>query len=263
MLNDGSAPTIARRLTAAPPLDIEAAYGAAALSHDPGERLVADALDSLTWLSECAVAFAFTVDERGLVEVTMLNCAPGHDRRAAAAVVQRLRQLEAIDPFSPRRAAECRASVMSAADVGGLDAYARSMYGQRLRRFGYGAPLSLYLWRADRIVAGVTLLRGCDAPPFDVTTVRLLRQLQPLLEEAFGFVAEPYVPAAPPVSLATTLTAREAEVARLVGRGASNAEIAATLAVSEVTVKAHLTKVYSKLGVRSRTQLALAMGDAA
>jgi DNA-binding CsgD family transcriptional regulator len=257
MLKEGSAPVRSHAVR----IDPEAAYEAAALSHDPGERLLANALDSLTWLSACTVAFALTVDERDLVEVTLLHCVPGHDRREAAALISRLQQLEAIDPFSPRRAATCRASVMSVADIGGVDAYARSMYGQRLRRYGYGAPLVVYLWRGDRIVAGVTLLRACDSPPFDAATVRLVRQLQPLLEDGFGFAARPCSSA--PHAEAPALTTREAEVARLVTRGSSNAEIAETLCVSEVTVKAHLTKVYAKLGVRSRTQLAVAMGDAA
>ena len=243
-------------------LDPEAAFAAAAGSRDPGERLLAQMLQSLGWFAECALTISFTVNERGLGEPGMMHCAPGRDRREAAALVGRLQQLEPIDPFSPRRAAACRATVMSAADVGGPDAYAQSMHGQRLRAYGYGAPLVLYLWRDGRIVAGVGLLRESHAPPFDATAVRLVRQLQPLLEHAFGLAAEPPAPLAGAGALAAGLTAREAEVARLVAGGASNAAIARSLCVSEATVKAHLTRVYAKLGVRSRTQLAVVMGDA-
>lgn len=53
------------------------------------------------------------------------------------------------------------------------------------------------------------------------------------------------------------LTPREGAVARLVGGGWSNDEIAHQLGVTEHTVKKHLTRVMSKLGMRNRTQVAL------
>lgn len=52
------------------------------------------------------------------------------------------------------------------------------------------------------------------------------------------------------------LTPQEQEIARAVGEGLSNAEAAAALYVSRKTVEAHLTRVYRKLGLRSRTELA-------
>jgi len=53
------------------------------------------------------------------------------------------------------------------------------------------------------------------------------------------------------------LSEREIQVARLVAGGASNKEIASQLAITERTVKAHLTAVFEKLSLRDRLQLSL------
>lgn len=53
------------------------------------------------------------------------------------------------------------------------------------------------------------------------------------------------------------LTAREVEVLRLVTSGDANKQIARKLGITERTVKAHLTRIFSAIGVASRTQAAL------
>jgi LuxR family maltose regulon positive regulatory protein len=57
-----------------------------------------------------------------------------------------------------------------------------------------------------------------------------------------------------PGELPDPLTAREVEIMRLICKGFSNPEIARELVVSLNTVKKHTSNIYSKLGVRSRTQ---------
>jgi DNA-binding NarL/FixJ family response regulator len=60
----------------------------------------------------------------------------------------------------------------------------------------------------------------------------------------------------------TTLTEREREVAEAVGSGVSNADIAASLFMSEATVKAHVSRLLTKLGVANRVQIAILVHDA-
>jgi|SRR5215510_1911681 len=53
------------------------------------------------------------------------------------------------------------------------------------------------------------------------------------------------------------LTDRELEIVRLVASGCKNKEVGATLAISERTVKTHLTNIFQKLGVRDRVGLVM------
>jgi DNA-binding NarL/FixJ family response regulator len=58
------------------------------------------------------------------------------------------------------------------------------------------------------------------------------------------------------------LTDREREVAAAIGSGASNAEVAASLFMSEATVKAHVSRLFAKLDVTNRVQIAIVVHDA-
>ncbi|WP_019630071.1 response regulator [Actinomadura atramentaria] len=71
------------------------------------------------------------------------------------------------------------------------------------------------------------------------------------------FAARPAAP--PPARLSLDgVTAREREVLALVGRGMSNAEIAAELTISAATAKAHVARLLAKLAARDRVQLVIA-----
>jgi DNA-binding NarL/FixJ family response regulator len=59
-----------------------------------------------------------------------------------------------------------------------------------------------------------------------------------------------------------SLTDREREVATAVASGASNAEIAASLFMSEATVKAHVSRLLTKLAVSNRVHIAILVHDA-
>jgi DNA-binding NarL/FixJ family response regulator/class 3 adenylate cyclase len=116
-----------------------------------------------------------------------------------------------------------------------------------------------YVYEALRAGASGFLLK--DVPPEQlVEGIRAVASGDALLAPAVTRrVIEEFV-RRPPESVRTPppelddLTAREAEILRLLARGLSNAEIAKELVVSETTVKTHVAHVLMKLGLRDRVQ---------
>jgi DNA-binding NarL/FixJ family response regulator len=121
--------------------------------------------------------------------------------------------------------------------------------------------LDEYAFSAIKAGAAAFLLK--DAPPEDLlaairtvhagdsvvapsTTRRLLDRFAAVLPDAPGSAAEDRL---------SGLTEREREVLVLVGRGRTNAEIAAELVVAEATVKTHVGRLLAKTGSRDRVQL--------
>src|ERR687888_121871 len=60
-----------------------------------------------------------------------------------------------------------------------------------------------------------------------------------------------------PRGVSAELTARELDVAALIGEGKANKEIALQLGIGERTARTHVSNILRKLGLTSRTQLAL------
>jgi DNA-binding NarL/FixJ family response regulator len=75
-----------------------------------------------------------------------------------------------------------------------------------------------------------------------------------LREITDGNVVHRYEPRARPGTASCPLTGRELQILRYVAMGHTNSRIAATLWVTEQTVKFHLSNIYRKLGVANRTE---------
>ena len=112
----------------------------------------------------------------------------------------------------------------------------------------------------DAVRAGASGFLLKDIPPADlVHAVRVVARGDALLAPSLTrrlleqFAATPR--RAPEASLLERLTPREQEVVRLVASGLSNAEIGATLFLSEATVKTYVSRLLAKLDVRDRVQL--------
>ncbi|MBE2317282.1 hypothetical protein DVA67_014970 [Solirubrobacter sp. CPCC 204708] len=166
-----------------------------------------------------------------------------------------LSRARTFDPFAPSRWNRGAATVVGPADVGGQDALARSSYGAFLAAHGVGTQVSVFFRDGGRIAGAMLLFRRRDDPPLTQAESVLLRRVQPFLELALAYGGRAVEPAATEPLLASGLTPRQIEVARLAAAGATNAEIARALFVSIPTVKTHMNQVLAKLGLRSRTEL--------
>ena len=142
-------------------------------------------------------------------------------------------ELDGVEALARMRAASpgVRALVFTA-----FDTDERILGAVRAGAQGYllkGAPRD-ELFRAVRVVSqGGSLLQP-------VVASKLLQRMSS--------------PAAPPPAAAGALTAREAQVLRLLAHGRANKEIAAELVISERTVKFHVSSILAKLGAGNRTE---------
>ena len=138
---------------------------------------------------------------------------------------------------------------------------------KRLKAQGERAPrvlvlttfdLDEYVFEALRAGAGGFMLK--DAPPRQLAeAVRTVAAGESLLAPAVTKrLIERYVSRPPADTVRrerfAELTERELEVLKLLTRGLSNVEIGERLFLSAATVKTHVTRVLSKLGVRDRVQ---------
>lgn len=120
--------------------------------------------------------------------------------------------------------------------------------------------------RAIRAGAQGYLVHGRFSPDELADAIRTVHRggthLSPTVAPAlFDLVrAEPDL-VAPPDPVRASLTEREVEVMNLIVTGRTNAQIAESLFVSEKTVKNHINRAYTKLGVTSRAEaMALWLG---
>ncbi|MFF7991589.1 response regulator [Kitasatospora xanthocidica] len=101
----------------------------------------------------------------------------------------------------------------------------------------------------ETILDGVRIVAAGDALIAPGITRRLIGE----------FAARPDAGAAdrPRRAVTGSVTEREREVLTLVGRGLSNTEIAAELTISVATAKAHVARLFTKLGARDRVHLVI------
>jgi DNA-binding CsgD family transcriptional regulator len=204
------------------------AYAAAAGSEDPLLRLAAHALRATVAVAPATAAAFVRVSRRGTAEHAVSLEAAHADPAFVDACARRL--------------AEPRSTRASPVDA-------------------QGDTVTMTLRSAGIVVAAIVLAR--EHPWFGPDETTALRRIQPLIEQAYLCAVEPRGQSVRETLRGRGLTPRQADVAELAGRGATNAEIARSLHVSEATVKTHMSRVFEKAGVPSRTRLALLLGGRA
>ncbi|MEN0012114.1 MAG: AAA family ATPase [Solirubrobacteraceae bacterium] len=122
------------------------------------------------------------------------------------------------------------------------EARARLAYGQRLRRSRKRVEAR------EQLGAALDLFDALGADPWSQQARREMGASAPTLrrDEAFD---------------PSALTPHEEQIAELVVGGASNKEVAGAMFLSPKTIETHLSRIYRKLGVGSRTQLAARLRD--
>ena len=199
----------------------------------------------------------FTIYAQGLSELIEAAARAGAAERAAAAL-RRLAEMTQASGTDWGAGLRARAEALLSAD----DA-AEALYREAIERLGR-TRVRVELARAH-LLYGEWLRRQnrrLDAREHLRTAHEMLSDMG---VEAFAERARRELRATGAQALKRTtgtpdvLTAQEALIARLASQGASNPEIAAQLFISPATVAYHLRKVFTKLGISSRSQLAPAL----
>ncbi len=175
--------------------------------------------------------------ESGIGKTALLGYAEGH---AEGMTVLRCAGVEAVLAADQRQADDLFAQALGHHDHR-VPPYERARtqlaYGERLRR--------------DRRIAEARLQLRRALDTFDGVSTRLWAERARGELRATGETVRKR-----DLSSLDTLTSQERRVARLVAAGASNKDVAAQLFLSSRTVEYHLGKVFTKLGVASRVELA-------
>jgi DNA-binding CsgD family transcriptional regulator len=214
-----------------------------------GDGLVAEGLDSLPegihhWRAtyvESLLALG-RLDDAAVVAAQLADHAAQHDDVSVRAETARAEGLVAA-ARGDREAAAAAFGAGLELDVPGSRPFARARLelaaGGNLRRAGKRRAAAVLLAQAAA---------GFDALGAAPWAVRCAREA-----EACGLRPRPRTAGH---DRDRELTAQERLVARLVAGGRTNREVAGELVISAKTVEHHLGRVYAKLGVRSRTELA-------
>jgi DNA-binding CsgD family transcriptional regulator len=153
-------------------------------------------------------------------------------------------------------------SLAEAARCRGLVAAARGDVGEAISLLEHAVEVSSGFGRGRALLAlGIARRRGRQKRPAREAIEAALAAFEELGAAGWAVKAREELGRIGGRTRIEGLTPAEQRVADLVASGRTNAEVAATLFLAERTVASHLTHVYAKLGVRSRTELSRRLGS--
>jgi DNA-binding CsgD family transcriptional regulator len=194
-------------------------------------------------------------------------------QKAALSLRARLAPVAHLAAGMPRSAYTCIARQLGdAAALAGERETAHACYIQAMESAGkihYRPELALTHLRLAELLFedadGAAQSEALEHLNIAVPELRDMK-MQPALKRGLSLLEHvgPRTPASPSSSDALaphSLTGRERDVARLLATGQSNREIADTLVITEGTVEVHVKHILSKLGLKSRSQVAAWASD--
>jgi DNA-binding NarL/FixJ family response regulator len=206
-----------------------------------------------------AGGWALVVDDHPLfcdaLEVTLRSVAPGLDVVTASTLADGLSEIERRPPPA------LVALDLNLPDVTGFDGLIR------MRRMAGNAPVIVVSSLTENsIVAGALKAGAAGYVPKHSPRAVFQAALEAIEEGGTylpdSFVDVPRDTGPDALSRMATLTPQQARILELICEGKLNKQIAYDLSIAETTVKAHVTAIMRKLGVRSRTQAVLVAQDA-
>lgn len=168
-----------------------------------------------------------------------------------------VREMYAVDPLHVRRvpSPEMRVARLDDAHEHAPAEHIREYEGF-LRHFGVKDTIDLIFRHEDEIKAGLSVMWISSDPRPTRSSFALAEELHRYIEFNLAGYLQPGRP--DPASRAMRLfhlTKREADVAKLLCCGRTNADIAACLGIGLATVKTHLMHIFEKTGVENRSSL--------
>jgi DNA-binding NarL/FixJ family response regulator len=208
---------------------------------------------------QARTGWALVVDDHPLfcdaLEMTLRTVAPGLTVVTAATLAEGLGQLQR------RERPDLVVLDLNLPDVVGFDGLIRALQNAE------GAPVIVASSMTENRIVSAALKAGASGyvpkhSPRSVFKAALETIERGSVYMPEGFVPDEEEPTDRAVERLATLTPQQGRILELICDGKLNKQIAFDLSIAETTVKAHVTAIMRKLGVRSRTQAVLVAQEA-